>query len=218
MEINDILKWPDGGGWLVLSGGSLHSSEIRAQALARAIARDGGVAYIGVSENAGDATMDDMDDLGAPTGYLVNVMSEDDDTIIKQIGESMVVMIDDSEPVGLLRDGLIGAGEKGIRLAYEDGAIVLVEGASTELFGRYVMSADGVLRDGLNWLENALVVAGTNSLADSDVVQRVLAVQPETIAVGIGIGSALALGPGGQLETWGEGQVTIALGSDALPE
>jgi hypothetical protein len=35
---------------------------------------------------------------------------------------------------------------------------------------------------------------------------------PDAIAIGIGPGSALVLGPNGEVETWGKQQVTISLG------
>ena len=36
--------------------------------------------------------------------------------------------------------------------------------------------------------------------------------EPGAVALGIGSDSALALGPDGQLEVWGEQQVDVALG------
>jgi hypothetical protein len=65
----------------------------------------------------------------------------------------------------------------------------------------------------MEWLDNALILPGVTSVAQSVEAQEVLRAQPAAIAVGIGSGSALALGPDGELELWGQKQVTIALGS-----
>jgi hypothetical protein len=45
------------------------------------------------------------------------------------------------------------------------------------------------------------------------VAKPLLAEQSTSLAVAIGFGSALALGPDGQVETWGRRQVTVALGT-----
>jgi hypothetical protein len=60
-------------------------------------------------------------------------------------------------------------------------------------------------------LQEALVLPEVESAAV--VAKPLLAEEPTSIAVGIGIGSALALGPDGQVETWGMRQVTVALGT-----
>jgi hypothetical protein len=62
------LRWITGKGWLILSAAS-PDSDIRSQTLARADA-EGVVVYASFADDRGDALMDDMEDLGAITGYL----------------------------------------------------------------------------------------------------------------------------------------------------
>lgn len=209
--INDLLRWPDGLGWLVLSGGDDTGSELRARALRLIALNDGAIAYIGISESSADATLDDLEDLGAPTGYLVNVMMEDDDTLHNQLESAGMVMIDADEPTEALRSSLVGAADDAIRAAHLRGAVVLAEGANAALFGARLAAGDR-LKKGLDWLANALILPGVVSLAESPVAQQALSEDDGAIVVGIGAGSALALGPGGLIETWGARQVTIALG------
>lgn len=211
-EITDILRWPDGRGWIVLSGGDDEGSAIRAQALRLIPTTDGAVVYIGLSESSSDETLDDMEDLGAPTGYLVNVLAEDDDSIRRQIGDAGLLMIDDTEPTDTLRSSLIGAGEQGMRAAYERGAIVLAEGSNARMFGKRLLDEKGSLVEGFNWLQNALILPGITSLRQSEIAQHVLGTDADAIVIGIGGGSALALGPDGAVEIWGNRQVTLALG------
>jgi hypothetical protein len=212
--VNDLFRYPDGAGWLVLSGGADAGSLIRAQVLRRAEA-EGGVAYIGIGGQTGDATLEDMEDLGAPTGYHVDVLREDDETLQAEIGGAGIVVIDAEVAVSDLLNGLRGAAETGMRAAYERGALVLFEGMSAGIPGQTVFDETGALVPGLGWLENSLIVAmddDVRSPMEYDAVREALEAQPDLYAIGIALGSALALGPGGAVEVWGKRQVAIALG------
>jgi len=65
-------------------------------------------------------------------------------------------------------------------------------------------------------LENGVLLPGITAVSESEIGKTVLNRQPSAIALGIGIGSALALGPDGEVETWGGKQVTIALGRNYI--
>ncbi len=211
MANNNVLRWLDGRGWLILSGGD--SSDVRAQALGRAAA-DGGVAYVdlGGQIGSGESALADMEDLGAPSGYLVNVMTEDDQTIHSKLADAGVVVVAGGSDVSELRSSLMGAAAAGIQTAFENGAVVLVEGQAAMLAGAWVLTEDDRLLGGLEWVENALIVPGLTSAEESAQVQTILTAQPAALGISVGAGSALALGPDGEVETWGQKQVTIALG------
>lgn len=211
MANNNVLRWMDGRGWLILSGGD--SSDVRAQALGRAAA-DGGVAYVDLGGQAafGESALADMEDLGAPSGYLVDVMTEDDETIQAKLADAGVVVVAGGSDVSDLRSSLMGAAASGIQTAFRNGAVVLVEGQAAMLAGAWVLTEDDRLLGGLEWVENALIVPGLTTAEESPQVQTVLAAQPAALGISIGAGSALALGPDGEVETWGQKQVTIALG------
>ncbi|MCU0495881.1 MAG: hypothetical protein MUF87_00865 [Anaerolineae bacterium] len=208
-----VLRWTDGTGWIVLSGGADAGSEIRAHALQIAKS-EGGVAYLGLNEDSADETLDDMEDLGAPTGYLVNVVAEDDDTIHKQLSESSVLVIDNHETAETWRNVLLGAAVNGMQTALANGAIILAEGTAAMALGRWIPSDDDdtEFRDGLAWVQNTLILPGITSLQGSFLARAMLEQSPDAIVIGIGVGSALALGAEGQIEVWGERQVAIALG------
>lgn len=217
--ISDILRWPvDAQGWLVLSGGDDDGGAIRAQTLRIAPTSDIGFAYIGLSESSGDETFDDLEDLGARTGYLVNVLAEDDDTIRDQLKDAGLIVIDGSEPPDVIRGSLQGAGAEAIFAAYAEGAVVLMERSDAPLAGGVLVNEDGALVRGLGWVEGALILPGVTSLASSEVAQSVLESGEADVVIGIGEGSALALGPFGQIDLWGKRQVTIALGKHAASE
>lgn len=210
MTGNTVFRWPDGAGWLVFSGGADAQGEVRAQVLGRARS-DGGVAYIGLDDDDDDDVLEDMAELGAPTGYLVNVFTEDDDTIRKQLEDAAVIVIPDHAALDTLRSGLTGATLDGLRAAHARGAVVFIEGGPIRLFGEvYVGRAE--LVDGFGWLEGAFLLPSITTIRQSDEARDALENGRARIAVGIGIGSALVLGPQGEVEVWGSKQVTIALG------
>lgn len=215
MARNTVLQWKDGNGWLVLAGGE-NNGEIAALALGR-LAADGGIAYLMLGaqfQQKAEHILADMDDLGSPPGYLVDVMTEDDDTIRQKLGEAGMIVITGGESVDQLRNGLLGAAADGIQTAYENGALVLAQGPGAMVFGNWVILRNGEHQQGLGWLENSLILPDVTSIAQDPQAKALLAMEPAALAVGIGLDSALALGPNGELEIWGNPEVTIALGQD----
>ena len=211
MSVNDVLKWIDGHGWLILSGGNDSLSEIRAMALSRA-SSDGSVVYIGLDEDDGEDILDDMSELGAPTGYLVNSMTEDDNTIKERIADASLIVIPDEYNPRQLKSALMGAGIDAIREAYESGTTILVEGRVTTLFGKVYSPQNAEMLEGFSFVEDTLLLNGVESLAESETAVTTLASALVKVAIGIGVGSALVLGGANMVETWGKKQVSIALG------
>ncbi|NOK85734.1 MAG: hypothetical protein GFH27_549367n49 [Chloroflexi bacterium AL-W] len=205
-----ILQWEEGAGWLVLSGGVDSLSDIRALALNRMIP-DGEIVYIGVDEDSAEEVIEDMGELGATTGFLVNVLAEDDESITEQISKASLIVIPAETDPRELQSILKGAALKSIKQAYKLGAVVLVEGDCASIFG-HLYVVDGTGYDGFGWLRGALIVPGVTSVSDSDAAMDVLSANAASIAIGIGVGSALVLGPSGGVETWGLGEVTVVLG------
>lgn len=206
------LTWPDALGWLVLSGGGEDNDVVRAQTLQR-LKPEGGVAYLGLRENALDAVMDDLDDLGAPTGYLVNILTEDDPQIEASLREVSLIVLDGQEAPARLYDALQGAALDAVYSAYLSGAVILAEGGAASLFGAHWLDSSGALRKGAGWLRDSLILP---SIADRAALrpaaQRTFDEYPNALAVGIPHGSALVLGPDAHLELWGEKPVAVTLG------
>jgi hypothetical protein len=213
MAHNNVLRWRDGRGWLVLSGGAEVGGEVRAQAIGRAAA-DGGVAYVslGNDTNVAEAALLDMEDLGAASGYLVDVLSEDDETIRTKLAEASMIVIESDADLASIRSGLLGAAAEGIEAAFANGAVILAEGLSASAFGQRIALDSGETIDGLGWLEQAFILPAVVAVAESTTGRAALDDQPSALALGIGVGSALVLGPDGAVELWGRKQVTVALG------
>lgn len=208
MPTSQIFTWRDGAGWLVLSGGNEPTSAIRALSLER-MAADGAVACVSFGNPNDDSILDDLQDLGAPAGYLVDVLAEDDETIRKQLGDAAMVVISWDGDAEALRSNLAGAAIEGLEAAYAQGALILAEGQAASVFGAH-LDED---KPGFGWLEHGYIVPGLESAAASAEVRRIVIAQPQVIVVGPLVGAAMALGGMGTLETWGSRQVTIALGN-----
>ncbi len=211
MSVDNALKWIDGRGWLVLSASPTFDSEIRALTLARAKAM-GGVAYIGLDVDDAEDALEDMSELGAPTGYLVNIMTEDDETIHKRLTECSVVIIPGDYPVDALINALKGAAIDALKDAFERGVVILAESRSASVFGKIVSLYSGRMIDGLNWVEDAVIIPDILSITDSEDARVALETKTVKVAVGLGSGSALVLGPSNLIEIWGEKHVTIGFG------
>jgi len=195
----------------VLSGRADPLSEIRAQALSRHNA-SGAIAYISLADDLGDELMDDMAELGASSGYLVDLEEQDNNEVYERlIGAAMIVV--DAAGQGdrllrLLRRTAIHA----LKEALNRGALLFFEGAAAAIAGEFVLAADHRIESGLNLLRNALVAIDASSVAGDDALRAARGELPDAIFLGLETGSALALGPQGQIETWGERPVAISLG------
>ncbi len=205
-----ILRWHAGRGWLVLSGGNTAGSPLRAQALERAIAADAGVVYLTLNPDD-TSVLDDLDDLGAPTGYTPDLMREPDEVIERQIQEASMVMIEDADNPLALKGMLSGPVLNGVKSALENGAIVFAEGLAAHVLGAWIIAPQGLV-EGVGLVENALILPAIASLTESPTAHEALVSRPDILAISIARGSALALGPQNRLETWGQRQITITLG------
>ena len=207
-----VLKYLSGRGWLVFSGGNTSGSPIRAQALTRAKAY-GATAYISQADDGGDALMDDLEDLGARSGYFVDLEYDSAEDIAEELETASFIAIEVGSSVDSLYHALNEKAVAGLLEAYQRGAVILVEGLATNLFGRWVLSDSGDLLDGLDWVKDTFIEPESSGVEDSRAVQMVMTRIPDAIAVNIAAGSALVLGPDGIVEVWGEEQnVTISLG------
>lgn len=209
MQVHDLFRWRAGQGWLIFSGGADSGGELRGRVLGLAAA-DGAVACIGFGiQPAADSVLDDIEDLGAPSGYIVDVDTEDDATIRDRLGEAGIILItSETGDADAVRSSLVGAGIAGIEEAFSRGAALLLEGAAASAFGTWLVHPDQGIGSGLAWLSDVFVLP----MIDDAAVQTLLMTQPDAFALRIGVGSALALGPQGEIEIWGQRQVVVTLG------
>ncbi len=204
------FRWSETQGWLALSGGAHPLSEVRARALSRCGA-GAIIAYISLAEDLGDALMDDLAELGGPTGYLVDLDEQDNNEIYERISSAGMIVIE-ANCSEELRRALTQTAVHALKQALAGGAIVLCEGAAASLFGERRLSASGNLLRGLDFVQGAVILSPADASTD-EAARRVQEALPDLAVIGLAPGAALALGPGQQLETWGRQDVTIRLGA-----
>lgn len=216
-----IFRWRAGSGWIVLSGGGSWDSDdnfnIESHMLNHTHSA-GPMAYIWAASDleTADRHMDALNELGARTGYLVDVMTESDDALTSQLSEAGVIILGDGPRPLELREGLIGPAMAGIEEAFRRGATLYAPGNSAALFGAHILGT-GELFPGFGWLSNAIIVPYYDHERAQDLRAGLLA-HPENYGAGLNEGAGLALGPAGQVEVWGNRAVTISLGQQYTPD
>lgn len=206
------LNYLAGRGWLIFSGGNTADGEIRAQAIARAKTY-GITAYLSLADDGGDSLMDDMEDLGARSGYFIELEYDESEEVLEELKTSSLVVIEVGTSIDALHKALQGDVLESVKQAYQNGGVILIEGLAVNLFGRWLVADDGAIMDGLNWVKNAFIEPESTGAEDSRAVKAVLSEMADAVAINIEAGAALALGPNGAIELWGEdANVTISLG------
>ncbi|MCY4070302.1 MAG: hypothetical protein OXG60_03310 [Chloroflexi bacterium] len=205
------IRWLESYGWLVLSGSADPHSEIRALALSRCNA-SGAVAYISLADDFGDALMDDLAELGAPSGYLVDLEDEDNNEIHERLSGAGMIVIEGGDDIHRLKRLMTQTVVHAIKGALQDGALVLFEGLAATLAGSYYLDPSGEVASALKIVEDVYVAVDVNSFLETEPAQLVFQKRPDAVGVAIDRGSALVLGPDQHIETWGGKQITFSLG------
>ena len=126
----------------------------------------------------------------------------------------LVYISDGPDLLGLIRSLRESPALTTLSHAFGDGCTIVGMGAGAIALGTW--AADQGIADqvepGWDWLPGTIVephFAGTES---SNRLRSLLNTHPNCLGLGIPIGTALALGPDGRVETVGKGQVTVVLG------
>ena len=207
------ISWLESNGWLALSGAADRRSEIRAQALSRANA-DGAIAYISLAGDMGDALMDDLAELGAPTGYLVDLADSDNNAIHERLRAAGMIVIEPGEDIRQLKRLMSQTVAHALKEALNHGALILFEGLAATLAGEYIVQSNGMAK-GLKFVRNVYIASDVSSVLETQAAQKVYLAQPEAALIAIDRGAALVLGPNQHIETWGKPQIVFRLGSES---
>ncbi|MGV2434724.1 MAG UNVERIFIED_CONTAM: hypothetical protein LVT10_07390 [Anaerolineae bacterium] len=117
MPIKNLFEWKDGAGGLIFSGYPNVSSSVRPTVLERVHA-DGGVAYVCMDGDihATEQVLEDFQELGAPSGYVVDLLADDDDTLYRRSVEAgLIVLSSPSLHPALFPRLSIGSCPQGVR-------------------------------------------------------------------------------------------------------
>ena len=149
MAANLPISWPDTNGWLVLSAEADLQSEVRSLALARNNA-SGAIAYVSFHADRGDALIDDMAELGAPAGYLVDLEDSDNNAIHERLSGAGMVVIEAGNDIDRMKRLMTHTVIHALKTSLEYGALVLMEGLASSLAGSRLIDGRGEIGGGLS--------------------------------------------------------------------
>ncbi len=152
-------------------------------------------------------------DLGAPPGYVVPVYDTDaarDRANARLLSEAGLIYIGGGD-TRLLLNALTGTPAlEALAAAYKAGAVIAGMSAGAIALAAWGLSIDsrvGVLQ-GWGWLPD-VIVAPHYTPERSCALTAALRDRPQTIGLGIAEHVALALGPSGEVQHWGPGQISV---------
>jgi len=220
------LAWRTGAGWLVLVGGGPRAvvdwDLVDTAILGWAIPGRPSAAVVtaaGAVREAEDA-LETWADMGGASGYVVELLDGSDArraenaALLSEAG--LVYLADGPGALGIVRALSGSPALDAIGYAFEGGAPIVAVGAAAVALGAWV--ADSALpshrEPGLAWVSNVVVAPHFTGAQNAEGLRQLLVAHSDCLGLGIPEGSALALGPGGRIETLGPSQVTVILGQD----
>lgn len=219
------LQWVDGEGWIILSGGGDwrrgETDSIDAHVLSLAnLDRPMAVLLSNGHREEAEAILEHYQALGGPGGQAFvlsqrkeQVFQEDD--FLSLLSEAGILYLGGDDPSFLIHSlrssPAIHKIVKGF--ATLQGLIIVGAGGGAAALGTWI-PGDALLDSevtGLNFVHHTVVTPHFTRIEQIEALRTMI--QSYTGALGLGVpeGSALALGPHGEVETWGSGEVTAVV-------
>jgi cyanophycinase-like exopeptidase len=156
-------------------------------------------------------------DLGGPNGYVVPIFDAagaqmaENCRLLREAG--LVYVSDGPDALALVRALRESPALGAIVEAFEDGAVVVGMGAGATALGAWIEDPHTAERaePGLSWLPNVIVAPRFRGAESADTLRHLLDLNPNCLGLGIPDQVALGLGPSGQVENIGPGQVTVVV-------
>ncbi len=216
------LRWATGAGWLILVGGAAGPEGIAPEVDERLLALadfSRPLAFLPTASGsleAGEPLLDLYASLGGPRGYVVPILSPVDaldEENGEMLAEAGVILLGDGDGLALARALRNSLALERMAEAFVRGALIVGIGAGAAPLGTWTVAAGAPTggEEGWGWIANAVVVPRFAGSAQAQDLQAALRMRPGLVGIGIPEGVALALGPEGQVETWGQGEVTVVV-------
>jgi len=220
------LKWRTGAGWLVLiGGGRWNTTELIDRNAIEAMSDETPIAFVpaaGCPPDYGGSFLAHYTALGAPPGYVVPIhdsASANDPVNVRRLAQAGLIYFGGGDTQKLL-DAFTGTPTlDAVAAAYASGSVIVGMSAGAIALAEWGVSSDpgvGVLK-GWGWLPK-VIVAPHFIDERADALRAALVDRPELLGLGIPDDAALALGPDGEVLTWGSAQITVTLGPKFDPK
>ncbi len=225
------LAWADGVGWIVLiGGGDRRRSEldaITAHILSRVnLDRPILVLLAKGSETLALDILDHYTALGGPGGYTLTLESVEDERLhhadfLDLIAEAGLLHLE-GDPLLLTQALRRSPALERIVIAYASlqGLTLVGFGGGARALGAWAgdPARDTLADRGLNFVHQTLIVPHFTSTEEHPDLRTLLTHHPQALGLGLPDGSALALGPRGEVESWGETEITAIVKMPSSPK
>lgn len=210
-----------GKGWLVLIGGTSdqwRTTEPIDRAAIALMSSRAPIAFVPAAAcppDYGTSFLTTYQRLGAPDGYVVPIAGREpanDAANVELLRHAGLIYFGGGETTQLLDAMTDTRALEALAEAYEQGAVVVgMSAGAIALSARGVTMGAGVL-EGWGWLPELLVCV--HHTADRvHEFECALRDHPDLVGVGLPEDDALALGPNGEVEAWGEHELAISPGA-----
>lgn len=218
------LQWVDGYGWVILVGGGdwrrgeLDHIDVRILSVIN-LDRPMIVLLASGPFTEAEALLEHYTLLGGPGGeaFTLDQMSRSqlsDPSFLDLLGEAGLLVLAGDNPLPLAQNFYLSPALEHIVRGFSTlQALTLVGiGGAASALSRWAIGPppNYLQAQGLGFLMNAVVAPHFTRTEDS-ILQHVPHELPDMLGLGVPDRTALALGPDGQVETWGEGQITAVV-------
>jgi len=225
MPTQGPLSWLDGEGWIVLAGGGDWQTGVTGQIDMQLLSianldRPMVVLMSDGSRTQADALLEYYTGLGGPGGeaFTLTEMTREGlkaPRFLSLIAEAGVLYLGGVNPIPLVQNLHNNLALQQMILGYTtlQALTVFGVGAGAAALAKWTFgpAPDYLQANGLGWLSNSVVIPNFTRTEDSPILRQLPKVAPNVLGLGIPEGAALALGPLGQVETWGSGEVTAVI-------
>jgi cyanophycinase len=214
-----------GRGWLILIGGSNSwppTEQIDREAIAR-MDKSKRIAFLPAANcppDYAESFLATYTRLGAPEGYEVPIrdpVAARDPKNAELLANAGLIYLGGGDTEQLLASMAGSPALDAVASAYDQGAVIAGTSAGAIALAAWGVSLNaGVLR-GWGWLTNTIV--SVHHAADRDrLLGQALQDHPDAIGIALPEHAALAIGPDGEQERWGEPGITITPGAQHEPD
>ncbi len=215
------IRWRPGKGWLVLIGGTTYfwrGTEAIDRAAIDAMSLDAPIAFVPAANcppEYGTSFLAAYTALGAPDGYVVPITSREsahDAQNAALLCEAGLIYFGGGDATALLASMTDTPALEAVVDAYERGAVICgMSAGAIGLAERGLSLGAGVLE---GWsLVSRVLVSVHHSAGREDSFEAAMREHPDMLGLGLPEDAALALGPDGEIESWGDEEIVVKRGA-----
>jgi cyanophycinase-like exopeptidase len=155
-------------------------------------------------------------DLGGPRAYTVPILDAGDareQANCDLLVDAGVIIIGDGDPLVLAQSLRGSPALKAMTKAFARGSLIVGVRRGAVFMGEWVVAEGAPAGGSRGWgaVTRAVIVPSFVGAERESDLQEALRMRPGLVGIGLPERTALALGPEGQVETWGEGEVTVVV-------